>query len=831
MTLNKKIVVSLSVSMYNLLLFVFTCKITAIRTHSLLCVRWCFDTVTQSAMETYDFGAIDQRLQLHYTQTVFPLVTRLAKVRRRVKRVEQRLEAIGCPEQREETIGDGRGLLTDERLRKYTEVSAKLLAEGHTKERCLQAELLALYGEEAALIARITATSERGIHALQPAGNAESAEEYKRYRGYVQERTAQCGSLKRKRPAFPPALQEQLQARPGPLKKRKVTSVQSDVMFNYTNQPIARPLIQLLTRGISFVPTYHNPGLIKRNYRDHLALTLKRWSSKNAGKDPVSTTVAKGAASGVLQQLTLSESKLRNASNISLSERYMLAALRRNRNIMLLEADKNLGVCLLTKTHYEELVQGQLSKAALYECTQQSEADTIADVSKRLNQLLEALVKHHGLHGISKSHIMRPEYDHPIDQLPQFTVIPKVHKNPLSVRPIVRGHSWVLTSLSKWLAVRLDQLRVQYEEKIGCAFVLENSLELVARLDRFNVSGAVSIITLDFDALYNNIAIGTALNCIAAVAAAVGHKHKAVLLKLTEFLLRNNYFKYKEAVYHQKNGVAMGTNCAVALANLLITYQTYVGLLGKNALPIVAARSNPISPVIIYALHTYIDDILVITPAERATEAQGLLKAIYPVAQPLNVTAVSNESANYLDLTVIVRQVGTNSTLTYKQFSNPLSKHQFVHFTSNVAPSMRRGIAIGGYCRALALNASEADRTTAANAHQAKLMRAGYPLRQYIMPLAAREKRRNRSEYLAQASAKREKKRAELLVHPFNSELRKGNAETLWYINTYHANADVSGRLRKEVQRALEEAGCQPLPRVRLVHLRARSIAELLKHK
>ena len=46
-------------------------------------------------------------------------------------------------------------------------------------------------------------------------------------------------------------------------------------------------------------------------------------------------------------------------------------------------------------------------------------------------------------------------------------------------------------------------------------------------------------------------------------------------ISILEWILKNNYFKFADKTYRQTDGIAMGTPCAVAIADLALSWHEY----------------------------------------------------------------------------------------------------------------------------------------------------------------------------------------------------------------------------------------------------------------
>lgn len=82
------------------------------------------------------------------------------------------------------------------------------------------------------------------------------------------------------------------------------------------------------------------------------------------------------------------------------------------------------------------------------------------------------------------------------------------------------------------------------------------------------------------------------------------------VLKLAEFTLTHNYFKFLDKFYLQTHGTAMGANFAPSFAKLFIG--------SGRSLELAIWSNNPFSKQLVY-FSRYIDDIFIIWHGDRTT--------------------------------------------------------------------------------------------------------------------------------------------------------------------------------------------------------------------
>jgi hypothetical protein len=190
---------------------------------------------------------------------------------------------------------------------------------------------------------------------------------------------------------------------------------------------------------------------------------------------------------------------------------------------------------------------------------------------------------------------------------PKFHVLPKLHKpGIIKGRPIAGMVNWITTPVSLILDHRLQKQLHLFPN------ILKNSLQLVQELEIGNNLNAFAmhdcyLITADIESLYPNINIERLLKIIDDI--------DFTCTPLATFVCGNSYVQYKQEVYRQKNGIPMGTNSAVTLANM------YVGS--------IIDKFIETRPQVLY-YRRYIDDLFIIWKGDLADLYDPKVRVLAP---------------------------------------------------------------------------------------------------------------------------------------------------------------------------------------------------------
>ena len=259
--------------------------------------------------------------------------------------------------------------------------------------------------------------------------------------------------------------------------------------------------------------------------------------------------------------------------------------------------------------------------------------------------------------------------------------LPKIHKNPLKLRPIVSCTNGPTYTASAYL----DKLLQPHMKRVKS--YLRNSTDLVCRLRTLRVPLNAYIVTLDIESLYKNIiheeAVASFLKRLIADAP-----QKAFILDLLNYVLRNNVFQFGEHIYTQLCGIAMGTKLAPVLATIYIgdTEEAFIGERSKK--PDLWVR--------------YIDDVFMIG-SHSSDELDSFLTDLNMRRVQIKLTTeIETQACNFLDLTTYKSPTFLSTgLLSTKIYYKPINTFSFPLGSSYMPIQIHSSVAIGEMTRLL----------------------------------------------------------------------------------------------------------------------------------
>jgi hypothetical protein len=185
-----------------------------------------------------------------------------------------------------------------------------------------------------------------------------------------------------------------------------------------------------------------------------------------------------------------------NYSNLTPIQSEALRSLRSNNRLIIKPTDKNLGPALMDlETYIEQVLQEHL----LTDDYIQLSKDEMERKIRNLKTILQDIIADNQdkLNKAESTYFQRSLKSH--FRLPIFYGLPKVHKTPMSLRPVVSSTNSLLAVFSIWLDYKTKELLPLVKS------YLKNSLTLIQTLRNLNIPENALLFTADAKSMYTNI--------------------------------------------------------------------------------------------------------------------------------------------------------------------------------------------------------------------------------------------------------------------------------------------------------------------------------------
>jgi hypothetical protein len=376
--------------------------------------------------------------------------------------------------------------------------------------------------------------------------------------------------------------------------------------------------------------------------------------------------------------------------------------------------DKNLGSSVVTRQWFVDGCLGLLNDRTKYRKITRDERNEI--VSKQRTSVLEAAafaeseLRHHQLSVFLRDKV--PESEEEDISLPRFYGIPKIHKTPVKMRPIIPCHSAIQNPAAKYVSKALKPLVAQQP------YVLRGSKDLAQSLATLEVPRGkkVYLISGDVVAMYPTIPTVRCVDIVQkwwnrTIGKGKPAAEKHFFGRCMRLSSKDLIFDFESETYLQLQGLAMGVASSPDLANLYC-----------------AQDENEIVPSLkekLIFFKRFLDDVLGVVIADSEEEALTTARCIEYTGLELEWTA-SEWSTPFLDLLVYIDPV-TNQ-IEHKPYRKARNHLERIPWASSHPKDVKKGTFVGEMSR-LATLSSQAQYYLEAVQELAYLYIArGYPV-------------------------------------------------------------------------------------------------------
>ena len=422
--------------------------------------------------------------------------------------------------------------------------------------------------------------------------------------------------------------------------------------------------------------------------------------------------------------------------NLSKKEEKAIQKLRKNKQLVIKPADKNLGTVILNATDYVTQCLSHLSSDTYIRVTHFHEQEIKRAIITVLDNFKSQLSPHKELF-----QFLQPTTQHSI---PKFYGIPKIHK-PLEqngippIRPIISHTNSMLSHTAKFINHVLQPIAQSFKD------YLNNSSQLIEELDTLTVPEDIILVTVDVISLYPSI---PQQECLDTIHKEI-MEHQELLIcdpnLLTHLLsinISNNVFEFAGTHFLQVKETAMGASFSPTLANIFMSVFIKKFLTKTQEKPLYLRR--------------YIDDIIILWPKRQNLEDFfHHLNSFHN-----NIKFTMNQSAksiNFLDLTIYkgpaFQKTRKLDTTTYHKENK---QFEYLHFTSNHPKSIFKGLIIGEAIRYSRNNTQKEKYQEQIENFKLRLAKRGYPTR-FNNKALRKVKYKNRRQYIKQKTSHSQK--------------------------------------------------------------------------
>ena len=264
--------------------------------------------------------------------------------------------------------------------------------------------------------------------------------------------------------------------------------------------------------------------------------------------------------------------------------------IKRRHDVIIKPTDKNLGIACISRTEYIKAGYDKLNDTnyrRVNECNMENIAKQYIDIFRQIgilrykNQPIKYELpldwkqftidtKYEQLIILGGFYLSNPEFI----KLCRFYLTIKVHKYPRGYREICASPSWITAIMALILHVLLFPILQQTPSYV------RQSTDIILELNNQRYNNECVFIQADIESMYPSIKISDGLNALQETLVTNNYEHvqTQLIVKTTEWVLKNNYMTFNGNIYHQVEGTAMGSSLSVTYACLYIAQKEKIAI-------------------------------------------------------------------------------------------------------------------------------------------------------------------------------------------------------------------------------------------------------------
>jgi hypothetical protein len=249
------------------------------------------------------------------------------------------------------------------------------------------------------------------------------------------------------------------------------------------------------------------------------------------------------------------------------------------------KADKGNSIVIIQCDEYEHKVNSFISNSEATEANDNFTAKFQKDIRSTLNECRQIIDKNN-----------KWKYINLNPCTPVMRGLIKIHKENTPIRPVVNCRNPPTYNIAKTLTSALKKyMPLPYVHNV------QNSVHLMKDLTNIPYDPDLRIASLDISNIYTNIPIKELVNIIESTCENKGLEFtlKEEILRIIRLIVTQNYFKFQNKTYIQKNGLAMGAPTSSILSEIYLQYM-------ENTKIFYILRNSRIE-----GYYRYVDDILI----------------------------------------------------------------------------------------------------------------------------------------------------------------------------------------------------------------------------
>ncbi len=256
--------------------------------------------------------------------------------------------------------------------------------------------------------------------------------------------------------------------------------------------------------------------------------------------------------------------------------------------------------------------------------------------------------------------------------IPQFSCLPKIHKEGNKIRPVVSDIKSPSSKISQWLMRKFKKYKNFHTLSV------KNSFEVESFFDGLKISEDEILVSFDVEALYPSVPVDEAFEAMKGWISEqdISDDEAELVSKLTEIVLGQNWLQFDGKIYKQLSGLPIGNPLSSPLAEIFMS-KLEMGISSKRWFPRVWRR--------------YVDDVIAVVKEECVEELLNNLNKVHPAIK-FTCEREKNSEIPFLDIklvreleriTIDIYRKPTDKPLCIPEDSNHHINHKLAAFESS----------------------------------------------------------------------------------------------------------------------------------------------------
>lgn len=319
-------------------------------------------------------------------------------------------------------------------------------------------------------------------------------------------------------------------------------------------------------------------------------------------------------------------------------------------------ADKGNAVVMMDKEDYNARVLDMINSGPYDECKFKNgkPKDPLNALIEEANSTRQKIAR---LMGEDK---LERRLNVPNSKVASLYCLPKIHKNPIAMRPICSNICTPTEKMAAWLVNEMKGYPVTHGKSV------KNSVELVEKLEKVEIRRGEILVSFDVAALFPNVPVPDALCSLRRHL----ERHRAppnhinAYLTVAEVCMNQNYFMFRGKFYKQTFGLSMGSKLSPLLADVFMSdFET--DLQKEKLFPRIWRR--------------YVDDIFAVVKERYLSQILEMLNSRHTTIK-FTVEKEMDGKLPFLDLMITKKE---DNTLRFGIYRKPTSTDRYITADSN----------------------------------------------------------------------------------------------------------------------------------------------------